>query len=95
MVKKLFVGGILYEAKDTDVREAFSQCGEVVSVTLLKNPATHQPAGYGFVEMASEEEAEKAIQTWNDVVFMGRKLTVNYALPKKERPAHPEASNTF
>ena len=95
MVKKLFVGGFLYATKEEELRDAFAQCGEVISVALINKPGTREPAGYGFVEMANEEDAVKAIEMWNEKEFMGRKLTVNEARPKQPKPSHEGRQGDF
>jgi len=60
MAKKLYVGNLSYNTHDEDLREAFSKIGEVLSVTLIGDQATGRSKGFGFVEMASDEDAEKA-----------------------------------
>jgi len=84
MVKKLYVGNLSYNTHDEDLREAFSKIGEVLSVTLIVDQATGRSKGFGFVEMASDEDAEKAISTMNGTQFMDRTITVNEARPKTE-----------
>ncbi len=85
MAKKLYVGNLSYNTHDEDLREAFSKIGEVLSVTLITDQATGRSKGFGFVEMASDEDADKAISTMNGTVFMDRTITVNEARPKTER----------
>ncbi len=85
MAKKLYVGNLSYNTHDEDLREAFSKIGEVVSVTLITDQATGRSKGFGFVEMASDEDAEKAISTMNGTTFMERTITVNEARPKTDR----------
>lgn len=84
MAKKLYVGNLSYNTHDEDLREAFSKIGEVVSVNLIVDQATGRSKGFGFVEMASDEDAEKAISTMNGTTFMDRTITVNEARPKTE-----------
>jgi RNA recognition motif-containing protein len=84
MAKKLYVGNLSYNTHDEDLREAFSKIGEVLSVTLIVDQATGRSKGFGFVEMASDEDAEKAISTMNGTNFMDRTITVNEARPKAE-----------
>src|SRR5512143_2143000 len=84
MAKKLYVGNLSYSTHDEELREAFSKIGEVVSVTLITDQATGRSKGFGFVEMASDEDAEKAISTMNGTSFMDRTITVNEARPKTE-----------
>ena len=85
MAKKLYVGNLSYSTHDEDLREAFSKIGEVTSVTLITDQATGRSKGFGFVEMASDEDAEKAIAALNGTAFMERTITVNEARPKTER----------
>ncbi len=86
MAKKLYVGNLSYSTHDEDLREAFSKIGEVVSVSLITDQATGRSKGFGFVEMATDEDAAKAIETLNGTTLMGRTITVNEARPKTERP---------
>jgi RNA recognition motif-containing protein len=85
MAKKLYVGNLSYSTHDEDLREAFSKIGEVLSATLIVDQATGRSKGFGFVEMASDEDAAKAISTMNGTLFMDRTITVNEARPKTER----------
>jgi RNA recognition motif-containing protein len=84
MAKKLYVGNLSYNTHDEDLREAFSKIGEVSSVTLITDQATGRSKGFGFVEMASDDDAEKAITAMNGTTFMDRNITVNVARPKTE-----------
>ncbi len=84
MAKKLYVGNLSYNTHDEDLREAFSKIGEVTSVTLITDQATGRSKGFGFVEMASDEDAEKAISTLNGTTLLDRTITVNEARPKTE-----------
>jgi cold-inducible RNA-binding protein len=85
MAKKLYVGNLSYNTQEEDLREEFSKIGEVVSATLIIDQASGRSKGFGFVEMASEEDAAKAISTLNGTSFMDRTITVNEAKPKTER----------
>ena len=85
MTKRLYVGNIPFKATEEDVRTLFSQTGEVVSVRLIKDAATGRLRGFGFVEMASDEDAQKAITTLNGNNFMERSLVVNEAKPQESR----------
>ena len=82
MAKKLYVGNLSYNTHDEDLRETFSKIGEVLSVTLIVDQETGRSKGFGFVEMASDEDAEKAISTLNGTSLMDRTITVNEARPK-------------
>lgn len=86
MENKLYVGNLPYAATEDDLKAHFSQAGNVTSVALIKDRATGRAKGFGFVEMASSEEAQKAISMFNGQDFMGRAITVNIARPREERP---------
>jgi RNA recognition motif-containing protein len=70
---------------EDDLREAFSKLGEVVSATLIVDQSSGRSKGFGFVEIASDEDAAKAIAAMNGTMFMDRTITVNEAKPKTER----------
>jgi cold-inducible RNA-binding protein len=84
MAKKLYVGNLSYNTHEEDLREAFSKIGEVLSATLIVDQTNGRSKGFGFVEMASDEDAEKAIASMNGTSFMDRTITVNEARPKTE-----------
>ncbi len=85
MSKKLYVGNLLYEVSDEDLKEAFAQAGNVVSASVVRYHDSGRSKGFGFVEMEKEEEAQKAIDTLNGQDFKGRKLIVSEARPPKPR----------
>lgn len=85
MEKKLFVGNLSYKADEEALRELFANVGEVLSVKIITDALTGRSRGFGFVEMASEEDAAKAISTLNGTNFLDRALTVNEAKPQAER----------
>ena len=89
MAKKLYVGGISYSTSDQGLRDAFAQVGEVTSATIIMDKMTGRSKGFGFVEMANDADADKAIEKWNGQELDGRKLTVNEA-----RPMEPRAPRT-
>lgn len=86
MAKKLYVGGLPYATTEDELREAFSQAGAVESASIIMDRMTGRSKGFGFVEMASDEDAQKGIDLWNGKDFGGRTLTVNEARPMEERP---------
>ena len=88
MENKLYVGNLPYTATEDDLKNHFSQAGTVTSTALIKDRATGRAKGFGFVEMATGEEAQKAITMFNGQDFMGRTITVNVARPREERPRH-------
>lgn len=84
MSKKLYVGNLLYEVTDEDLKTQFATLGNVVSATVIRFRDSGRSKGFGFVEMSTEEEAQKAIDTMNGQDFKGRKLVVSEARPPKE-----------
>lgn len=85
MNKKLYVGNLVYETSDEDLKTLFSQAGGVVSSTIIRFRDTGRSKGFGFVEMDTEEAAQKAIDTLNGQDYKGRKLVVSEARPPKPR----------
>ncbi len=85
-MKKLYVGGISYSTTDKGLSDAFSKAGEVASAVIITDKMTGRSKGFGFVEMTTDEAAQAAIEMWNGKELDGRKLTVNEARPKEERP---------
>ena len=86
MAKKLYVGGLPYSTSEDELREAFSGAGTVESASIIMDRMSGRSKGFGFVEMASDEDAQKGIDMWNGKDFGGRTLTVNEARPLEERP---------
>ncbi len=87
MGKKLFVGNLNFKTNDDDLKELFGQAGTVDSATVMMDRATGRSRGFGFVEMGTEEEAQKAIQQFNGHEFQGRNLNVNEA--RERTPGGP------
>jgi RNA recognition motif-containing protein len=85
MSTKLYVGGIPYTSTEQTLKDAFSKAGTVNSSSIIIDRMTGRSKGFGFVEMASDEEAQAAINMWNGQEFEGRKLTVNVARPLEPR----------
>lgn len=86
MEAKLYVGNLSYDVTEESLRELFSQAGEIKEVTLIMDRDTRRPKGFGFVEFVAQVDAEKAVRMFNDHEFDGRRLTVNVARPREERP---------
>lgn len=84
MNKKLYVGNLLYEITQEDLRELFSKAGKVVDAVVISDKYTGRSKGFGFVEMETEEEAKEAVKMFNEKDYKGRNLTVNPARPKRE-----------
>src|SRR5512140_1605649 len=85
MATKLFVGNLNHNTTENDLQDYFAQAGSVVSVNIMQDRSTGRSRGFGFVEMSSDEEAEKAIASFHQKDFQGRPLTVNVARPREER----------
>src|SRR6185436_5881359 len=85
MGRKLYVGNLPYETGETELQELFGRAGTVEKVTVMRDMATGRARGFGFVEMSTDEEAQKAITELNEYQLGGRGLTVNEARPKTER----------
>ena len=86
MATKLYVGGLPYSTQEDALKELFAQAGNVVSAVIIMDKMTGRSKGFGFVEMSSDEEAQKAISMFHEQEFEGRKLTVNEARPMEARP---------
>jgi cold-inducible RNA-binding protein len=84
MSKKLFVGNLSFQTTESDVNDAFAQCGAVEAVSIITDRDTGRSKGFGFVTM-SEEDADKAIAQLNGSQLNGRALTVNEAKPMVKR----------
>lgn len=86
MGRKLYVGNLPYETGEADLQELFSRAGNVDTVKIMRDMATGRARGFGFVEMSTDDEAQKAIAALNDFQLGGRGLTVNEAKPMTARP---------
>src|SRR4030042_3057219 len=82
MAKNLFVGSLPFSVTDDTLGRLFAQHGTVVSVNVIKDKYSGQSRGFGFVEMTTEEEAQKAITALNGYNLEGRTIVVKEALPK-------------
>jgi len=86
MATKLYVGGLPYSVQEDALKELFAQAGTVTSAVIIMDKMSGRSKGFGFVEMSTDEEAQKAISMFNDQEYEGRKLTVNEARPMEARP---------
>lgn len=86
MGTRLYVGNLSFDTMEADIAEYFAQAGQVVSCDLITDRFTGKSRGFAFVEMASQEEADKAIADFNGKDLDGRPLRVNEARPREERP---------
>ncbi|MCF7985559.1 MAG: RNA-binding protein [Thiohalocapsa sp.] len=82
---RIYIGNLKYSVTDDELRDMFSEFGEVASADVIKDKFSGQSKGFGFVDMPNNSEADDAIRALNDTVQDGRKLTVNEARPRAER----------
>lgn len=85
MENKLYVGNLSYSTTEDDLQTLFAQAGAVTSVTVIKDRDTGRSKGFGFVEMETQADAQKAISMFNGQPFQDRTLTVNQARPREDR----------
>ncbi|NTU42820.1 MAG: RNA-binding protein [Nitrospirales bacterium] len=85
MGKKIYVGNIPFKATPEGLKDLFARFGEVESVNIITDPQTGRSKGFGFVLMASEDGAQKAIGSLNESMYMERPLTVAEAKPPQPR----------
>ena len=83
---RIYVGNLPYSVTDEDLRETFSEFGELASAEVVKDKFSGQSKGFGFVDMPDNADAHEAIKALNDQPMKGRKLTVNEARPRADRP---------
>lgn len=83
MATKLFVGNLSFNTTSADLESLFSQAGSVVSANIITDKFTGRSRGFGFVEMANNDEAQAAIERFNGAEVQGRPLTVNEAKPQE------------
>lgn len=95
MANKLYVGNLSYSVTDESLKEHFSQAGTVTEASIIVDRMSGRSKGFGFVTMSTDEEAAKAIEMFNGNEFDGRKLTVNEARPREERPARSGGGRGF
>jgi RNA recognition motif-containing protein len=85
MNKKLYVGGLAYSVTDSQLQQLFADHGTVESAKVIMDRETNRSRGFGFVEMGTQEQAEKAIASLNGTLLEGRNLTVNMSKPREDR----------
>jgi RNA recognition motif-containing protein len=83
---RIYVGNLKYGVTDEQLKDMFGEFGEVASADVIKDKFSGQSKGFGFVDMPNDAEAGDAIQALHDSMHDGRKLTVNEARPRSERP---------
>lgn len=82
---KLYVGNLSFQTSSQELEELFASVGTVESATVVEDRETGRSRGFGFVEMASQEDGEKAISELNGTDFGGREIKVNQAKPREDR----------
>ena len=85
METKLYVGNLPFSTRENDLKELFSQAGEVTDVVVIKDRNSGRSKGFGFVTMSSQAEVETAIQMFNEQDLGGRAIKVSIARPREER----------
>ena len=87
MGRRLYIGNLPFSAGEAELQELFASAGAVESVKVMRDMATGRARGFAFVEMATDDDAQRAIDTLHNRSFGGRNLTVNEARPRAERPS--------
>ena len=85
MARRLYVGNLPFSAGEAELQELFAQAGAVDSVKIMRDMATGRARGFAFVEMANDDDAQKAIDKFHNYEFSGRNLPVTSARPRPER----------
>jgi RNA recognition motif-containing protein len=83
---KLYVGNLAYSVTEDELRQTFSEFGEVDTVNVITDKFSGQSKGFGFVEMPDNSEADAAIKALNETALSGRNIKVNQAKPREQRP---------
>ncbi|NTV82408.1 RNA-binding protein [Chlorobaculum thiosulfatiphilum] len=86
----IYIGNLPYSITDGDLREKFSEFGQVHSANIISDKFSGRSKGFGFVDMPNEAEAREAIDAMNDKDFKGRTIKVNEARPREQRPPRRE-----
>jgi RNA recognition motif-containing protein len=86
----IYIGNLPYNVSEEDLRDAFSQFGQVQSSNIITDKFSGRSKGFGFVDMPNDGEAREAIESMNDKDFKGRTIKVNEARPREERPMRRE-----
>ncbi|MBU4016938.1 RNA-binding protein [Patescibacteria group bacterium] len=93
MAKKLFVGGISWDTTESSLKDFFAKAGTVISATIIIDRYTGKSKGFGFVEMSTDEEAEKAKNELNGQSLDGRSIVINEARPQQPRENNYSGGN--
>jgi RNA recognition motif-containing protein len=92
---KLYVGNLSWSTRVEELSDLFGEVGSVEDAVILTDRETGRSRGFGFVTMSTDEEAQEAINRYNDFEFGGRKLKVNVARPREERPPRRRSYNRY
>ena len=95
MEKRLYVGNLSYSSTEDSLETLFAQAGTVVKCELMLDKFTSRSRGFAFIEMGTVEEANKAVEMFNDQDLDGRNLRVNIARPREERPPRREGGGGY
>lgn len=95
MAKKLYVGSLSYSTTDASLRDFFAGAGTVESASVLTDRMTGRSRGFGFVEMANDEDAQRAVEMFNGKELDGRRIIVNEARPMSEKPPRRGGGRDF
>jgi RNA recognition motif-containing protein len=95
MEKRLYVGNLSYGSTEDAIEALFQQAGTVIKCELMLDKFTSRSRGFAFVEMGTVEEANKAVEMFNDQDLDGRNLRVNIARPREERPPRREGGGGY
>ncbi len=83
----IYIGNLPYSVTEEDLKEAFGEFGQIASISLITDKFSGQSKGFGFIEMANNSEADAAIKALNESSLKGRRIKVNQAKPKSDKPA--------
>jgi RNA recognition motif-containing protein len=83
----IYIGNLAYSVTEDDLRDAFSEFGQVDSASIINDKFSGRSKGFGFVDMPNDSEAREAIESMNEKDLNGRTIKVNEAKPREERPA--------
>jgi len=91
----IYIGNLSYNTTEDDLREAFSQFGEVDNVSIISDKFSGRSKGFGFVEMPNDQDAEQAIEALNNQDLGGRNIKVNQARPQQDRGNRPPRRDDY
>ena len=91
----IYVGNLSYDTGNEELREAFAPFGQVDDARVVEDKYTNRSRGFGFVEMANDAEARKAIEEMNGTSLQGRDITVNEARPREDRGSRGNSGSRY